>query len=210
MWLMDDDTIPAAARRWRELLEAPSSAQPEARRPCSPARSLWRDGRVHPMNFPAPERRSPEPHGRGRRARPHAAAARRPGSRCSCTEVRWTGYGLPLKHFFIWSDDIEYTGTDPRRASLATSSRPASWSTGPRRPTMRWQRRPIASTFTCATRCSSSAGPGRAPRERLVLRLAAGVDERRLPHASSQPRGRSGDPARPARRAPLQARLTEE
>lgn len=107
MWLMDDDTI-ARPEALAELLAAPDRL-PAAQPPTLLAsRVVWRDGRVHPMNFPSPERSRMERvvDGAERGMMPlrfatfvslliHRGAVDR--------------HGLPLKHFFIWSDDVEYT-----------------------------------------------------------------------------------------------------
>jgi len=107
MWLMDDDTIPDPGAL-AELLKAPgrlSSIQPPT---LLASKVVWRDGGVHPMNFPSPERTRMERviDGAERGLMPmrfatfvsllvHRGAVER--------------HGLPLKHFFIWSDDVEYT-----------------------------------------------------------------------------------------------------
>lgn len=113
LWVMDDDTIPRSDAL-AELLAAPDrldGAQPPA---MLASKVVWRDGRVHPMNFPTPERSRME-------GVVHAASR---GLMCfrAATFVSLLihrrmidRHGLPLKHFFIWSDDIEYTS----RAVLA-------------------------------------------------------------------------------------------
>jgi GT2 family glycosyltransferase len=93
IWLMDDDTPAALAPRRPLLLSS---------------RAVWTDGRLHPMNEPT-FRRDMDAlvDGCERGLLPlrqatfvsllvHRDAVER--------------HGLPHKHFFIWSDDIEYTG----------------------------------------------------------------------------------------------------
>lgn len=107
-WLMDDDTIPRPDAL-EALLAAPAAL---ADLPPAPAllasRVLWRDGRLHPMNTPGFERSDV--------ARLVESAAR------GLLPLRVTTFvsllvrraaidrhGLPLRHFFIWSDDLEFT-----------------------------------------------------------------------------------------------------
>jgi rhamnopyranosyl-N-acetylglucosaminyl-diphospho-decaprenol beta-1,3/1,4-galactofuranosyltransferase len=108
MWLMDDDTIPSPGALAR-LLEAPARLEPLPTPHLLASRVVWTDGRIHPMNPGGPERR--------RLDRVLAGAERglmplRFTTFVSCLLHREAvdRHGLPLKHFFIWSDDIEYTG----------------------------------------------------------------------------------------------------
>ena len=105
MWLLDDDTIPEPGAL-TELLEAAGVLDP------TPAvlagRAIWRDGTLHPMNIPILERRRVE--------RVIDAASRglmpiRGATFVSLLLHRRAveRFGLPLKHFFLWADDIEYT-----------------------------------------------------------------------------------------------------
>jgi rhamnopyranosyl-N-acetylglucosaminyl-diphospho-decaprenol beta-1,3/1,4-galactofuranosyltransferase len=107
MWLMDDDTIPEPDAL-AELLGALPRLAPEVPSMLV-SKTLWRDGRVHPMNTPWPHRKSP--------ARMIEGASRGLMPLRSATWVSLLvhrgavdRHGLPLKHFFIWSDDIDYTG----------------------------------------------------------------------------------------------------
>lgn len=107
MWLMDDDTIPAADAL-AELLGAPARLGSVSPPTLLASKVVWRDGGVHPMNFPTPERT--------RMARVVDGAMRglmpfRAATFVSLLVHRRAvdRHGLPLKHFFIWSDDIEYT-----------------------------------------------------------------------------------------------------
>jgi len=106
-WLMDDDTIPRPDAL-AELLAAPRALAGLPRPLLLSSRAVWTDGTLHPMNIPGFERRRP--------ALVIAAGAR------GLMPVRATTFvsllvhrdaierhGLPLKHFFIWSDDIEFT-----------------------------------------------------------------------------------------------------
>jgi GT2 family glycosyltransferase len=107
MWLMDDDTIPEPTAL-TELLAAPGRLGSGPPPTLLASKVTWRDGRVHPMNFPSPERTRMERviDGAERGLMPmrfatfvsllvHRGAVDR--------------HGLPLKRFFIWSDDVEYT-----------------------------------------------------------------------------------------------------
>lgn len=108
LWLMDDDTIPSPSAL-AELLEAPSrldAAHPPA---LLVSKALWRNGQMHPMNTPWPARKQSE------RMIDGAERGLMPlGSATWVSLLVHRGavdrHGLPLKHFFIWSDDIDYTG----------------------------------------------------------------------------------------------------
>jgi GT2 family glycosyltransferase len=107
MWLMDDDTIPARDAL-AELLTAPARLGSQRPPTLLASRVVWRDGRAHPMNFPTPER--------WRMERVIDGVER---GLLALRDTTWVSllvhrgavdrYGLPLKYFFIWSDDIEYT-----------------------------------------------------------------------------------------------------
>jgi rhamnopyranosyl-N-acetylglucosaminyl-diphospho-decaprenol beta-1,3/1,4-galactofuranosyltransferase len=107
LWVMDDDTIPTPTALER-LLELPERA-PELPAPVILAsKVLWTDGSLHPMNTPGSNLRDMEVYVR-------------------CVELgvlplRWNTFpgllvkreaierhGVPRKHFFIWSDDIDFT-----------------------------------------------------------------------------------------------------
>jgi GT2 family glycosyltransferase len=108
LWLMDDDTIPAP-EALAELLAARARLEPGRPPTLLASKAVWRDGRMHPMNRPGPERRRLE--------------RLIEGSERGLLPLRFATFvslllhrgvvdrhGLPLKHFFMWSDDIEYTG----------------------------------------------------------------------------------------------------
>lgn len=105
-WLMDDDTIPREDAL-EELLAAPEALGGRPPPMLLSSCVVWSDGRLHPMNEPA-FKREPESFvescERGvlplRTATFVSLLVHR-----SAVDV----FGLPLKHYFIWSDDIEYT-----------------------------------------------------------------------------------------------------
>jgi GT2 family glycosyltransferase len=106
LWLMDDDTIatPAALGELLAAVERLDGSTPAL----LASRVIWRDGAMHPMNFPIFERRRME--------RVIASAERgllpiRGATFVSLLLHRHAidRYRLPLKHFFLWADDIEYT-----------------------------------------------------------------------------------------------------
>lgn len=112
VWLMDDDTIP----RPDALAALLAADAPEAILRASVA--VWRDGRLHPMNAPGFERDHVGSlvDGAARRVLPlrtatfvsllvHRSAVER--------------FGLPHAHFFIWSDDLEYTARVTRGGGRA-------------------------------------------------------------------------------------------
>ncbi len=113
MWLMDDDTIPT-----RSCLQALLDA---ARRAPHPAPALlsskviWTDGRLHPMNCQGFERERTEAvvvaSERGLMPLRTATFVSLLVSR-RAIDIS----GLPLRRYFLWSDDIEYTARILRRA----------------------------------------------------------------------------------------------
>jgi rhamnopyranosyl-N-acetylglucosaminyl-diphospho-decaprenol beta-1,3/1,4-galactofuranosyltransferase len=107
LWLMDDDTIPRPDAL-AELLAAPELLEPSRRPTLLASKVVWRDGRIHPMNAPWPDRTRVE-HAidgaeRGLMPLRHATFASLLVHRGAVDR-----HGLPLKHFFVWSDDVEYT-----------------------------------------------------------------------------------------------------
>jgi rhamnopyranosyl-N-acetylglucosaminyl-diphospho-decaprenol beta-1,3/1,4-galactofuranosyltransferase len=107
LWLMDDDTIPRPDAL-AELLAAPALLDPSRQPTLLASKVVWRDGRIHPMNAPWPDRTRVE-HAidgaeRGLMPLRHATFASLLVHRAAVDR-----HGLPLKHFFIWSDDVEYT-----------------------------------------------------------------------------------------------------
>jgi len=107
LWLMDDDTIPQP-NALEELVAALGRFDRASLPTLLASKVVWRDGGVHPMNFPTPERTRIDRliEGAGRGFLPIRAA-----TFVSLLVHRGVvdRHGLPLKHFFIWSDDIEYT-----------------------------------------------------------------------------------------------------
>ncbi len=112
IWLMDDDTIPTATCL-EALLEA-------ARRlPAPPAllasKVVWTDGRLHPMNHPGLERERADA---VVRASELGLMPLRTATFVSLlvSHAAVHAFGLPLRRYFLWSDDIEYTARILRRA----------------------------------------------------------------------------------------------
>jgi rhamnopyranosyl-N-acetylglucosaminyl-diphospho-decaprenol beta-1,3/1,4-galactofuranosyltransferase len=107
LWLLDDDTF-AEPSALAELLGAADRLTELPAPTLLASVVLWRDGTPHPMNFPTVERR--------RMRRVIAAVQRglmpiRTATFVSLLVHRSLveRHGLPLKYFFLWSDDIEYT-----------------------------------------------------------------------------------------------------
>lgn len=107
IWLMDDDTI-ARPDALEQLLGALPVIEPLPRPFMLASKAVWVDGRLHPMNAPGPDRKRI----------PYVVEAADRGilPLRSTTFVSLLlhreavdRYGLPHKHFFLWSDDIEYT-----------------------------------------------------------------------------------------------------
>ena len=106
VWVMDDDTIPRRDALER-LLDAPDPPDglPPARLLASEVR--WSDGSLHPMNQPV-FKRDPELF---LSSAEHRLLPIRTATFPSLLVHREAidRYGLPHAHYFIWSDDWEYT-----------------------------------------------------------------------------------------------------
>lgn len=112
LWLLDDDTI--ARPDALERLLAARDLEPDAALLASVVR--WTDGRLHPMNLPGPLRGDP--------AALAADVARgllplRTSTFVSLLVTREAleRFGPPLRHFFLWSDDLEFTARITRAGS---------------------------------------------------------------------------------------------
>jgi GT2 family glycosyltransferase len=107
LWLMDDDTIPEPAAL-AELLDASARLKDGSHPTLLASRVIWRDGSMHPMNYPVLERRRME---RVIAAAERGAMPMRAATFVSLLVHRGAvdRFGLPLEHFFLWTDDIEYT-----------------------------------------------------------------------------------------------------
>ena len=105
-WLMDDDTIPHPDAL-AALLEAPGRLDGMARPLLLSSRAVWIDGRQHPMNEQI-FKRDPE-HFIDSCER--GLLPLRMATFVSLLVHRDAvdSFGLPLAHYFLWSDDIEYT-----------------------------------------------------------------------------------------------------
>jgi len=166
MWLMDDDTIPSPDAL-AELLLAPSRLEPGPPPALLVSKAVWRDGKVHPMNVPWPARKQPERmiEGAERGLMPMASAT-------------WVSllvhrravddYGLPLKHFFIWSDDIDYTGRIlTREPGYLVPTSVVVHKTAEAHTAM--TSAPDRFYFHVRNTLFIIRGPGRSPRDRLVF-----------------------------------------
>jgi GT2 family glycosyltransferase len=112
LWLMDDDTIPAAGAL--AALLAGLARAPE--RPAMLASQVqWTDGTLHPMNYPHPRWRSPAAL---MAAATHGLVLIRSNTFVSLLVARETvdAWGLPQAEYFIWDEDTEYTTRALRRA----------------------------------------------------------------------------------------------
>lgn len=105
-WLMDDDTF-AEPGALEALLDG--GARVSGRAPLVLASQVrWKDGTLHPMNLPVPRWRAPEEIAAGIA---DGLVALRNATfvsvlvRCEAVDR----FGLPLAHYFIWTDDVEYT-----------------------------------------------------------------------------------------------------
>lgn len=167
LWLMDDDTLPEP-EALTELLSAAAAGVDGAGPPWLLAsKALWRDGSVHPMNFPVLERRRREPviAGAARSVMPIRAATfvsllvhRRAIDR----------FGLPRSHYFLWSDDVEYTSRVvlggaaayfvPASVVIHDTPRPEDFMAAD----------PARFYYHVRNTVLTARGPGRPPRDRLA------------------------------------------
>lgn len=125
LWLMDDDTFPVPDTL-SALLDGAARAHRDPMLVASQVR--WKDETLHPMNLPVPRWRArgelSEAVGDGlvllRNATFVSAMLRR-----ECVDR----FGLPLAHYFIWTDDVEYTSRILRAEAgyLVPESRVYHW-----------------------------------------------------------------------------------
>ena len=114
IWLLDDDCIPYPDTLQKLIhglqLERTLGPEPSALY----SRSIWKDGRIHPMNLPWPD---------VRRLRlllksfEHGQMLVRWGAYASLLVKTQAvkEHGLPIKEYFLWNDDVEYSGRLLRR-----------------------------------------------------------------------------------------------
>ena len=108
LWLMDDDTIPDPAALER-LFEGCRTARGLGSEPTLLAsRVVWDDGRLHPMNTALPEMRRMDDLVD---SAAHGLLRLRSASFVSLLLDAGAvdRHGLPIKRYFIWSDDVEFT-----------------------------------------------------------------------------------------------------
>ncbi|HEV2768561.1 MAG TPA: glycosyltransferase family 2 protein [Solirubrobacteraceae bacterium] len=107
IWLMDDDTIPAPDAL-AQLVRAPDAMDGLPAPALLASKVVWTDGSLHPMNHPGFERDRTE---RFILSCEHGFLPIRASTFVSLLVHRSAidEHGLPHKHFFLWSDDIEYT-----------------------------------------------------------------------------------------------------
>ena len=113
IWLMDDDTIalPDALEQLLSARDDVGSLRPPA---LLSSKVVWTDGRLHPMNHPGFVNNRVDWFVT---ASTHGLLPLRAATFVSLLVHRSAidELGLPHKHFFIWSDDIEYTARVTRR-----------------------------------------------------------------------------------------------
>ena len=132
LWLMDDDTLslPSTLRALLDGARRAPGGPPLL--VCSEVR--WKDERLHPMNVPLPRWRD-----RGQLAEAAASGllAVRYATFVSLALRREAvdRFGLPLPHYFIWGDDVEFTSRVLRRERgyLVPESRVYHWTARPHR-----------------------------------------------------------------------------
>lgn len=108
LWVMDDDTIPTPTALER-LLDADATATASGQPPSILAsRVVWNDGRLHRMNKAALAMHRMDDLVD---AASHGLLMIRAASFVSVLVRRSAieRYGLPIKRYFIWTDDVEFT-----------------------------------------------------------------------------------------------------
>ena len=107
-WLMDDDTLPRPDALER-LVEAAATDGPRGRPAILASKVVWTDGELHPMNIPGPDPRRPlDMLAASERALVPIRSASFVSLLLDLGAV--DRHGLPARNYFIWFDDVEYTG----------------------------------------------------------------------------------------------------
>lgn len=107
LWVMDDDTVanPDALERLLERLDDHEGLPAPV---MLASKVVWTDGRVHPMNPPGPALADIDHFTRSVEAGLiPLRSSTFPSLLVHTDAVR--RHGLPQKHFFLWSDDIDFT-----------------------------------------------------------------------------------------------------
>lgn len=113
IWTLDDDSAPRPDAL-AALLQCRAQFDPQMRPDLLASKVVWTDGALHPMNISKPKLYDAE---QQFTAAAHAAMSIRFTSFVSLLLHRRLveAYGLPLSGFFLWNDDVEYTGRILRR-----------------------------------------------------------------------------------------------
>ncbi|MCX7601058.1 MAG: glycosyltransferase [Meiothermus sp.] len=114
IWLLDDDAHPEPDSLLR-LLEGLARVRKMGLEPnLLLSRLLWTDGRVHPMGIPWPDLRRPA---LLMKSREHKLMPVRFGTYASMLVSRTAAlqHPLPTKDYFLWNDDLEFSGRLLRR-----------------------------------------------------------------------------------------------
>jgi GT2 family glycosyltransferase len=109
LWLMDDDSIPTAPALEKLLLSRNVLEDLDSKPVLLASKVVWEDGDLHPMNLPTPYH---EKRLLFTQALEHGYMLIRTVSFVSVLLERGAveKYGLPYKDYFIWGDDLEYSG----------------------------------------------------------------------------------------------------
>ena len=108
IWTLDDDSLPKPDAL-AALLQCRDRFDPSSRPDLLASKVVWTDGSLHPMNIPKPKLYNAE---QQFAAAQNAAMSIRFTSFVSLLLHRRlvAAHGLPLSGYFMWNDDVEYTG----------------------------------------------------------------------------------------------------
>ena len=114
LWMLDDDTI-ATPTALEALLDAERRLEGFARPLLLSSRVIWSDGTLHPMNMQVFKRDAAHYLDCVQRRVLPVRCATFVSMLVHCDAV--DELGVPIESFFIWSDDIEYSGRLTRHAN---------------------------------------------------------------------------------------------
>jgi GT2 family glycosyltransferase len=107
LWVMDDDTVPRSDAL-ELLLTAPARMHDLPEPSLLASKILWTDGRLHPMNYPGINLSDMTDFVDGLE-QGYMRLRHNTFPSLLIRRAAIDRHGLPKRHFFLWSDDIEFT-----------------------------------------------------------------------------------------------------